>query len=1222
LLSRGRPPHCALVAVKAMAGTEPANDIVGEAAGAAEDDRQVGKHREAEEEDTSDRRVGVAARSSGSFRGAVNRRAYDAAPKLGFAKAFASYCSEKAAESGELEAAPVPTQPTDFEAGSEASGPSACQTVQPSRTIVDDEVRAWLARGVPPASLAERPTPGADGSNSTAALLSGTECVGESVEMVAALSRTARTVEDTDETPQCVDWPDKAREAAPLPRTGFREGTLLPQTVRTVEDTDEATPSLSRTAVGSPSGANVGTDSLAVSGYPAAVPSRESAAVQPDIVVASDEVSTLGCLSGDSNPAPSRDRAAVIASRDSKEIPPLSTTVRVAPVKLDREPATCKADDAAIENDATALDTASTQGEALEEHRTGMDRWMARILAKGPGPLQTLPLDTAAETPLAEADGGLSRPGTMPLGSAADATSAKVEGCLSGLSSRTASPVREERPGISAELVGVRPAQGAHQAHAAEAPEDLAQGKRPAHASAAPQVPANVVCQADVAQRKAAPAAALAQPLPSATSGNVSLVAPDSGHFVPLGSAPLAHTHVPHAPPRASAPVQCDFAKGEAVHIWSNSKGQWVTDGIVDEVLHGPKVSDGVSVAAGATIPAGAVRVTSSVGTKWVMPHLLFSQLRKARPMTSAFVPGAVVQVWSNSKGAWLNDAVVCEVSDGRPLSCGITLPLGSVRVRSSAGEKWLTPDQIGPNIRKPATHVQSAGAETVAEGLKPVATPRSWDLEHRAPLPTQTRQVVAPLQHQLGLSQPQRQASQKSLFQAGDALGPTVVELPRRLLGAAMSGKLAPQAGTLDGKTLYMSTPAQAPSQPAIKPIAAPAPDALGPTVTSLPKPRGCSGLRQGAIGSQTLVVPKQGSNHEAASPMLAPRPAVASCGSTGVVGAVIRQAAAVPPSPMPSVSWRNDRPTLPVSQAVVAASPPSSVLSSSLRGDGSVLPSSPATSSVQSSPAIVAIAAVPSPTPRVASMGSHGLAAAASWSAEQAEKPLGEDKSSLDISQRLARANELQQRLGGRSAASTGAPRAAETRGSASWNASTAAGPDHFPCDHVGNGCGTVSMLPPPPRGAPASQGMGSGILAGAPRAAEMRGAAATNAPVAGPGDPFGDGCRTISMLPPPPRGAPAARNGGSSNVAGFSQGTPDFLGVAGSNSCSPRHVLQVLVREGQWEKLAFAEIGNLEQLAAAFLQRHGVKATFKPGLVEMMRSMAASGQAEAKVDIIDLL
>lgn len=54
------------------------------------------------------------------------------------------------------------------------------------------------------------------------------------------------------------------------------------------------------------------------------------------------------------------------------------------------------------------------------------------------------------------------------------------------------------------------------------------------------------------------------------------------------------------------------FARGEALQVWSNSKGLWL-DGVVEELFAEACEAEGYSV------PAGTLKVRSSAGVKWVM---------------------------------------------------------------------------------------------------------------------------------------------------------------------------------------------------------------------------------------------------------------------------------------------------------------------------------------------------------------------------------------------------------------------------------------------------------------------------------------------------------------------------------------------------------------------------------------------------------------------------
>lgn len=80
------------------------------------------------------------------------------------------------------------------------------------------------------------------------------------------------------------------------------------------------------------------------------------------------------------------------------------------------------------------------------------------------------------------------------------------------------------------------------------------------------------------------------------------------------------------APPRP--PSSSSFVKSESVKVWSSSRNAWL-DGIVEEYAAVAGIMDGYSV------PAGAVKISSSSGVKWIMPELVPGQVQKvaSRPM-------------------------------------------------------------------------------------------------------------------------------------------------------------------------------------------------------------------------------------------------------------------------------------------------------------------------------------------------------------------------------------------------------------------------------------------------------------------------------------------------------------------------------------------------------------------------------------------------------------
>jgi len=111
---------------------------------------------------------------------------------------------------------------------------------------------------------------------------------------------------------------------------------------------------------------------------------------------------------------------------------------------------------------------------------------------------------------------------------------------------------------------------------------------------------------------------------------------------------------------------------------------------------------------------------------------------------------------------------------------------------------------------------------------------------------------------------------------------------------------------------------------------------------------------------------------------------------------------------------------------------------------------------------------------------------------------------------------------------------------------------------------------------------------------------------------GDPMGLGLSTLHNLPPPPRSAPAAEAGRSGPVGGG----------AAAREREPEHSLTVLTSDNRWETINFTASDNLELKGGSFLKQKGLKAAFQSGLTSKMRTMIATGQAQSSVDIVDLI
>merc|ERR1712048_1311110 len=69
-----------------------------------------------------------------------------------------------------------------------------------------------------------------------------------------------------------------------------------------------------------------------------------------------------------------------------------------------------------------------------------------------------------------------------------------------------------------------------------------------------------------------------------------------------------------------------------------------------------------------------------------------------------AFSKGEQVQVWSNSKGVWL-DAVVTEAFSESCEAEGYTVPKGTLKVSFAHGIKWIMPGQAHSTLRRPPSN-------------------------------------------------------------------------------------------------------------------------------------------------------------------------------------------------------------------------------------------------------------------------------------------------------------------------------------------------------------------------------------------------------------------------------------------------------------------------------------------------------------------------------------
>lgn len=217
--------------------------------------------------------------------------------------------------------------------------------------------------------------------------------------------------------------------------------------------------------------------------------------------------------------------------------------------------------------------------------------------------------------------------------------------------------------------------------------------------------------------------------------------------------------------------------------------------------------------------------------------------------------------------------------------------------------------------------------------------------------------------------------------------------------------------------------------------------------------------------------------------------------------------------------------------------------------------------------------------PSPPRRGAGTAGGAQAAMHAMRQQSVPVGnlhQGPGPLELSQRMARANELASRYQGGGAHS-----------GASTGAATPHGGPLF-----GTGMQAPSLLNWAAKEKHHSQQSGFWEEPS--------------------GDPLGLGLGTLHNLPPPPRSAPAAEG-----LAGVGS-----HGGRGGGRDVSSHVLKVLTSDNKWESLSFSAGDRLDSVGADFLRRTGLKGAFRSGLISKMQAMLSSGQAAASVDIVDLI
>eukprot|EP00929_Paragymnodinium_shiwhaense_P099084 TRINITY_DN6063_c0_g3_i1.p1 TRINITY_DN6063_c0_g3~~TRINITY_DN6063_c0_g3_i1.p1 ORF type:complete len:1409 (+),score=357.56 TRINITY_DN6063_c0_g3_i1:98-4324(+) len=559
------------------------------------------------------------------------------------------------------------------------------------------------------------------------------------------------------------------------------------------------------------------------------------------------------------------------------------------------------------------------------------------------------------------------------------------------------------------------------------------------------------------------------------------------------------HMAVTVLPQQPQTVVGSNFVVGEAVHIWSNSKKAWMTDGEVVEVLTAPMMSDGGSLPLNTIIPSGAVKVNSGAGTKWVLPEVVSTQLRKACP-TFAFVRGEAVHVWSKSNNAWLTDGVVKEVSDGSTLFNGVLVPAGALHVSSSAGEKWVMPEQVASTLRKAGT--PAVAAETVG-AVRPTT---SFGSQHS-------------VRRSAGLAGGAAAAPEVGV----GGLGPTITHLPKKMV-------------------LPRTQPSNAPAPPAA--ATGQLGDSLGPTVTSMAKP--AARLANGAsqVGGQTRVV-QPVSAGGAAPAAQASKPFLRSSGSF---------AAAAAAAPAETVE------TLDASQRLSKANE----LQRRLLGQQPVPQQQAPGVAGYARPATNVLA---SASPQVSGGRSPPLVGREPIGATIAEMPHPSQSS--------------REYPAAHPSSSSSAARAA------------------YPQSGVApsSGYDTIESLPPPPR------------------------TSSFHSQDSRHHEPIG-GLQTLSSIAPPPRRAPSFQGSGGDRLEAMRSAVRSAGPPQGGLGGNGRHILEVLVSDGNREELAFTAGDDLHMLSESFLQRCGLKSTFAPGLHDMMCRMVERGLQQQTVDIIDLL
>ncbi|CAK0873418.1 unnamed protein product [Prorocentrum cordatum] len=204
---------------------------------------------------------------------------------------------------------------------------------------------------------------------------------------------------------------------------------------------------------------------------------------------------------------------------------------------------------------------------------------------------------------------------------------------------------------------------------------------------------------------------------------------PHPGLAVPSCTFPLPEggpAEDPHGPPPWLSP-------GARVQVWSDTHLTWL-DAVVGEAFSSPTHRDGFLV------PAGTVKVVSASGVKWVLPERAPQLLRQPppsglhgaaasscssagpRPVVPRFSAGDAVQVWSESRRAWLS-GVVREAFALPSRRDGYFIPAGTLKVTSAAGEKWILPEHVAEALIPAASAPPSPSAGSAHGAAPPAAS-------------------------------------------------------------------------------------------------------------------------------------------------------------------------------------------------------------------------------------------------------------------------------------------------------------------------------------------------------------------------------------------------------------------------------------------------------------------------------------------------------------------